>query len=823
MNPFPLFVPKSRYPHPVSELDLPSTTFPTNSWFENGLTDSIPDAVRVGNALPWYWLPSYSEKKIYLSHAGANPFTNTTTNGNLILQEAPGRDISVGAEFPTSLSLENIDDYTLELAQKANGGSITAYPMRGSPFATFVHQNAPVRIQFNTFPNLTNFGQISGGYFVDAIAAIPTTTNTSMINGKVNELSFYNRLQSLEIPVNANLNGAVFTITTLGITGTIVLDGATEHTALPPDVQGVVLENNRNSPSMAINMKDGRVFIVSANINPEANPKIVTATYIPQQIYRWLIYTSAVLSRNGNLITSNGPYSGVIQLTRGDISSEVQEVYRRAAESYMISGISTDFSQDSFTVQWEKVGGDVLWFLPHHWSRLQLSGATPTNIKNNSFIYGDLMLYRITENRIKVTLPEIPIPLEPDISGTPPEFKETVLGEARFLIKFLPLDGDPYGFGTIACSIGRILIFAQKLGVLNELTDVVQQFKQSLIAWMEGTNGPVIGTLRPFQLQYDQIWGGVVIPADDQLAAGLIQIGSFGNSFYNDHHFHWGYLLYALYTLELMDQGLSQRYPRQIEALIRDILSPAPDGFAWKTRHKDWYGGHSWATGVENAVNRQQESSSEAINGYYAGYLMAKRLGISSLSSVASACLWTEILASQEYYHFLAPGTKVGLMALPGGLGIMQILGRSFTLDWGMQPDSYNGRALGLYGIQAVPFTEISFIHLTPEWAQTLPRAYPSYAITSELVKGMMDGVYNPKPTPNENPPNVPFDVSRDGAFWGAVGLKILAISPMTPEDAREAYQSGLEKQLKYKEFPILKQFDSFSNTMYWLSKFRKI
>jgi endoglucanase Acf2 len=825
MNPFPPFVPQSEYPRPHPLVLSSSKTFPTNSWFENSITDAVPDSVRVGNSIPWYWLPSFDQKTINISHVGTNPFTNTTTNGNLIIQEAPGYDITVGLELAPSLSIGNLDDYTVQITQSNGRNSLIAYPMRGSPFATFVHQNTPVRIVFNTFPNITDFRQIPGGYLVEAIAAIPTTTNTSMINGRVNELSFYNRLQNLDIPVDLTFDDNILMITTLGITGTIVPGGVTDHTPLPDDVAEISFNNDINAPSMNIIMRDGTVFIVSANINPLANPKIATATYIPQQTYLWLIYTNAILTRNGNQIISNQPYNGVVQIARGDISEETQELYRKTSGNYIVSGLVNGFSEESFNIQWRKNGNDVLWYLPNHWSRFQVSGMTPTNIKNNSFIYGELTLYRITESNLYVRFPRFTIPLEPNITGinNNSNFKETVLGEARFLIRFLPLDGDPYGYGTIACSIGRILVFAHKLGVISQLEDVVQKFKQSLISWMEGTNGPVINSLRPFQLQYDSIWGGVVIPADDLLAAQMISIGSFGNSFYNDHHFHWGYLLYALYTLELIGEGITKTYPRQVEALIRDIVNPSTDGFAWKTRHKDWYSGHSWATGIENAVNRQQESSSEAVNAYYASYLMAKILQNKQLQSVASVCLLLEIISSQDYYHFRAPGTKIGIMSLPGGLGIMQILGRSFTLDWGMQPDSFNGRALGIYGIQALPFTEISFIHLTPEWTESLTEIYPSYAITPDLIKGMMGDRYEPLPTPNENPSVVPFEVERDGAFWGAVGLKILAVSPLSKEDALISYNLGLEKQVKFKEFPILKQFDSFSNTMYWLKRLGKM
>ncbi|CAM9873455.1 unnamed protein product, partial [Chrysoparadoxa australica] len=39
-------------------------------------------------------------------------------------------------------------------------------------------------------------------------------------------------------------------------------------------------------------------------------------------------------------------------------------------------------------------------------------------------------------------------------------------------------------------------------------------------------------------------------------------------------------------------------------------------------RHKDFFSGHSWASGLFSQANgKSQESSSEAVNAYYGAYL----------------------------------------------------------------------------------------------------------------------------------------------------------------------------------------------------------
>lgn len=53
--------------------------------------------------------------------------------------------------------------------------------------------------------------------------------------------------------------------------------------------------------------------------------------------------------------------------------------------------------------------------------------------------------------------------------------------------------------------------------------------------------------------------------------------------------------------------------------IARDIANPSSaDPFFPVVRHRDWFAGHSWASGVANgAGSRDQESSTEGVNAYY--------------------------------------------------------------------------------------------------------------------------------------------------------------------------------------------------------------
>jgi endo-1,3(4)-beta-glucanase len=90
--------------------------------------------------------------------------------------------------------------------------------------------------------------------------------------------------------------------------------------------------------------------------------------------------------------------------------------------------------------------------------------------------------------------------------------------------------------------------------------------------------------------------------------------------FYNDHHFHYGYYIYTAAVLAHFDPQWGRDFFEVVLVLIRDIANPSNRDTSFPLfRHKDWYFGSSWASGITqppfpNGMN--QESSSEAIAAY---------------------------------------------------------------------------------------------------------------------------------------------------------------------------------------------------------------
>lgn len=179
-----------------------------------------------------------------------------------------------------------------------------------------------------------------------------------------------------------------------------------------------------------------------------------------------------------------------------------------------------------------------------------------------------------------------------------------------------------------------------------------------LTVWLTGDDGS------SGSLVYDASLGGILSKE------GIKDpYSDFGNGRYNDHHFHYGYVLYAAAILGRRNPQFISQYGAYIDAIFYDVAhnsnlvirnGKGDDAFFPFARHKSWFDGHSFASGLfPFADGKSQESSSEATNCYYGAYLWAKvRWGGSAdgskLINFARLLLATEITGAKTYWH-IAP------------------------------------------------------------------------------------------------------------------------------------------------------------------------
>lgn len=102
---------------------------------------------------------------------------------------------------------------------------------------------------------------------------------------------------------------------------------------------------------------------------------------------------------------------------------------------------------------------------------------------------------------------------------------------------------------------------------------------------------------------------------DTKLKGVAANVAAFGSEDFNDHHFHYGYFIYAASILGRYDPEFISTHGDYINLLAADISNydPTDKNFPLR-RNFDPYASHSWAAGLAPfADGNNQESSSEAI------------------------------------------------------------------------------------------------------------------------------------------------------------------------------------------------------------------
>lgn len=134
----------------------------------------------------------------------------------------------------------------------------------------------------------------------------------------------------------------------------------------------------------------------------------------------------------------------------------------------------------------------------------------------------------------------------------------------------------------------------------------------------------------------------------------------------------------------------------------------------------DFFAGHSWASGIANgAGGRDQESSSEAINGYYGLLLFGKSINNQALVDWSRILLSMEILASQTYWHLYPnnpqehnpyPEEAFRMLTTVGNVMDSQA---GAWLFWGAQ-------RIQIAAIQILPLTPIGQLTYDKEWMEVV-------------------------------------------------------------------------------------------------------
>ncbi|WP_406859140.1 glycosyl hydrolase [Streptomyces sp. HUAS MG47] len=176
----------------------------------------------------------------------------------------------------------------------------------------------------------------------------------------------------------------------------------------------------------------------------------------------------------------------------------------------------------------------------------------------------------------------------------------------------------------------------------------------------------------------------------------------------NDHHFHYGYYVYAAAIVAQYDAGWAadSAWGGMVKTLIRDTANPSrTDGSFPFLRGFDVYAGHSWASGHQGfAAGNNQESSSESTNLSAALVLWGSATGDTGLRDLGSYLLATEGEAIAQYWF------DADQQVFPGSFGhdtagMVWGSGAAYATWWTANPEE-------IHGINVLPVTSGGSLHL---------------------------------------------------------------------------------------------------------------
>ena len=160
-----------------------------------------------------------------------------------------------------------------------------------------------------------------------------------------------------------------------------------------------------------------------------------------------------------------------------------------------------------------------------------------------------------------------------------------------------------------------------------------------------------------FPLVYETAWKGLVSTASYVTGDSGVD---FGNSYYNDHHFHYGYFIHAAALVGYMDSTWLAQNKDWVNALVRDVSNPSKsDNYFPVSRSFDWYHGHSWAKGLfESGDSKDQESTSEDALFAYALKMWGKTIGDASMEARGNLMLSVMTRSMNNYFLMSSSNTN---------------------------------------------------------------------------------------------------------------------------------------------------------------------
>ncbi len=388
-----------------------------------------------------------------------------------------------------------------------------------------------------------------------------------------------------------------------------------------------------------------------------------------------LAYDGAHVGGDSRTITV--PKGGAVTMyaAKNELIKTVGQYAKNRVESAVVS-YKKDGNNFQTTIDYKTVNGQPTYYgrLPH-----QQAGSSGGPAYNT--IYGALVMQAGTA--LTFTTPQVPVVGELNLS-------KLSTSDRALLVQTVRQDSnapktypdDSYFGGKAMYRDAQLLVLAKQLGETDTATTVQTRLRDGLEKWFQqnGTGAK--------SFYYDTKIHGIV---------GVTP--SFGSEAFNDHHFHYGYFIYASGVLARYDADFRSKYQDEVNLLVADIANYRSDEKLPLRRAFDPYFGHSWASGsAPFADGNNQESSSEAINAWVGLDLWARQINNTDLASEADWMLSNEA-ASTSAYWLDFDSSKAPYVGFAHSL---------VSLNWGGKRDYatwFSPDPRAMLGIQLIPMS----------------------------------------------------------------------------------------------------------------------
>lgn len=365
----------------------------------------------------------------------------------------------------------------------------------------------------------------------------------------------------------------------------------------------------------------------------------------------WLMYAAPADGKDPKFklvskINLRGPhgYSGTIQVAKNPAGISGEKFYDNSCGVYPVAGhISGSVTNNvgSYSLSWTKAGKDVkntpllMFALPHHvqsFDKATQGRVTDIHLRtttkgNSTAVIGES--WTLVEPKLPVDIGFAPwSPTHGSGHGLSPAAQHAILQYAPHELKQNISEqtdlNSMYYSGKALSKFATLVYTVNQLGNNVDLaTHAFQELKKAFAHFVDNK--------QQYPLAYDTVWKGVVSTAGYN--GDLNQ--DFGNTAYNDHHFHYGYFIQAAAIIGALDQSWLSANKEWVNVLVRDASNSIEnDAFFPFSRGFDWYNGHSWAKGLfESFDGKDQESSSEDTMFAYAIKMWGQTSGDASMEA----------------------------------------------------------------------------------------------------------------------------------------------------------------------------------------------